>query len=177
MTEKYSAYIASQVSDAASASQETTKRAITVVTTAGGLVTLLSALVGFATINRKDAFFPASARGVLGWALVFFVAAAVVALVTQLPLLIAVPEVESLEKLVTESWGDTEKDAGQQVAAAQVDQLKTDLRMNTIRSWLLIGAITAEVVAVALTGVTAGRIVHSIPKGPPAAATGTSPSP
>ncbi len=162
MADAYGSLIESELSSASAASQEISRRALTVVSTSGGLVTLLSALIGFAGVNRKDAFFPSAARGPLTVAIIAFIAAAVVGLLAQLPLLVSFIKIEDIEVVVGESWNDSERVAGKEVASGRVKVLATARRMNTVRSWLLVGAIAAEIVAVAASGVMATRVVQAL---------------
>jgi hypothetical protein len=166
MASAYGSLIDAELSSTSAASQEISRRALTVVSTSGGLVTLLSALIGFAAVNRKDAFFPATARGPLTVAVFSFIAAAVIALLAQLPLLVRFIDVGALRRVVNNSWADTESVASQEVASVRVDVLATARRMNTVRSWLLVGAITAEIAAVAASGVMATRVVGALAKKP-----------
>jgi hypothetical protein len=176
MASPYGSLIDAELSSASAASQEISRRALTVVSTSGGLVTLLSALIGFAAVNRKDAFFPATARGPLTAAVVAFIAAAVIALLAQLPLLVRFIDVSALRKVVNDSWGDTESVASQEVASVRVDVLATARCMNTVRSWLLVGAITAEIAAIAASGVMATRVVSALASKPTAAAPSSQPT-
>jgi hypothetical protein len=162
VADRYGEFVASELSDAVSSSQETSRRALTVVTTAGVLVTLMSTAIGIAAANREDAYFPESASSPLTRAIVWFIVAAILALITQLPLVVTYASVKSLRALVREHWDDDESEAGQQVADARVNMLRTQRWMNGARSWLLILAILAEVVAIAYTGVVAQRVVDSL---------------
>jgi hypothetical protein len=169
VAEAYGSFVDAEFTSSVSSSQEISRRALTVVSTSGGLATLMATAIGFAAVNRKDAFFPSSARAPLVTAIIFFIIAAVVALLAQLPLLVRFIDAKSLQSLVTEAWDDSEHDAAQQVAFTRTQMLATERKMNTVRSWLLIGAIVFEIVAVASTGLMAGRVVDELTSEPTAA--------
>ncbi|HEY8766531.1 MAG TPA: hypothetical protein VIP09_04610 [Dehalococcoidia bacterium] len=162
MADAYGKLVEGELAAAAANSQELSRRSLAVVSTSGGFVTLLSALIGFASINNKTAVFPVDGRGPLTFGIAAFVVAAVLALVVQLPLLVTYINVEDLHNVVGRSWGDSDEVAGREVARARVRVLATARSMNTLRSWFLVAAVVAEVAAIAASGVMAIRVVGSL---------------
>jgi hypothetical protein len=163
MTSPYGTAIDSELASEVASSQETSRRALTVVSTAAGLATLMGTAIGFATLNRKDVFFPAEALTPLKIAVGAFILAAVLALGVQLPLYARFMDTDDLRNVAEYDWGDSEQVASQQVALARVEVLAIAHKMNTIRSWLLAAAILVEIAAIGATGVMTVRIVDGIP--------------
>lgn len=162
MSSPYGDLVEAELTSAGAEAQELSRRALTVVSTSGGLLTVLSALIGFAAANRKEAFFPSNAEGPLRIAIYFFIGAAVVALVAQLPLLVEFIDTDKMRNAVRDGWGDTESKASQEVARVRVEVLRTARRMNQIRAWLLVVAILAEVIAIGAAGIMGARVVHAL---------------
>jgi hypothetical protein len=128
-------------------------RALNVITSSGGFVTLALALVAAIT-GRKDYHVPDSARICIALGLVLFVAAAVLALITLQVRRQSVLTVETLEKWTSEeAWGSPSDVAQRIIAASTIPMIKDTRRQNGIRATHLQRAILAELGAIALLAV------------------------
>lgn len=123
-------------------------RGITVVTTSGTLTTLLFALTAGLTTVAKFKLL-GSAKLPLLLALISFVVAAALGLVTNMPLKYQEPTPRGLAHLVNANYWTGPKEIGQlRVAAAQVTTLSAARSANNLKVILLLGAILSELLAV-----------------------------
>ena len=125
-------------------------RALNVITSSGGFVTLALALVAAIT-GRKDYTVPGLARVFIAGGLACFVAAAVLALITLQVRRQAVLTVETLEKWTSEeAWTSPAEVAQRVIAASTIPLIKDTRDLNRIRAKHLQRAIMAELGAIAL---------------------------
>jgi hypothetical protein len=160
MNEKYADLIKAEVDEADATTSDFRARALTIVTTSGGLVTLLSGLIAVASGGSKTWVLPSEARGPLGWALVLYVVAAVLALLIHIPQKVERATPEALGELLTAD--DTNAKAISAIADLHLATLTSIRTLNARRAWYLLMAIAAEIAAIAATGLTAWRVVESL---------------
>ncbi len=155
----YGAFVDAELraQDARKASFE--QRGLAVVTTSGVLVTLLFALAGLSTKSKATFVLPHSARLWLVVALIAFVLAAASALATNFPLPYAIVTPDEIEKRLNEKPIRSEPRAERDVALTRVTALRDAKSKNTIKGRLLFAAITLEVFAVALVGVSVWLVI------------------
>ena len=135
-------------------------RSLTIVTTSGSLVTLLSGLIAVAAGGSKTWTLPSGAHAPLAIALVFFVGAALLALWIHFPRDVQRATPEALEALL--SADDSNDVAIEAIAGLRLTTLKSIRSLNRERAWFLLLAIAAEIVAIAATGLTAWKIIESL---------------
>jgi hypothetical protein len=135
------------------------QRGVAVITTAGALVTLL---FGLASLSAAEKSFKLSggAKVWLVWALAIFFFAAVLAVVTNIPLPYKTPTAEALKQRVKESSMGDEDSAIRDIAVTQANMLGDAKRVNSIKGWLLVAAMACEVVAIGFVGAAIYEIIH-----------------
>jgi hypothetical protein len=156
----YSAFIEAELVDERAAQSELRQRSLTVVSTSGGLVTLLAGLIAIAAGGDTD-FLPKSGRGPLAVAMVSYVVAAVVALCANVPRKLKAAKVGDLAARVEEDkfWITEADDSSlRAIADLRVRALTVLRRSNGQLAWVVTAAILAEVVAIGATGLTAFEI-------------------
>jgi hypothetical protein len=156
----YAAFIAGllEEQDARKASLE--QRALAVVTTAGALVSLLFGLV--ALISEADGFtLPRSAHGPLGVGLALFVGAGVLALVVNVPLIYTNADPEAIARILDRYWSDSVSDAEMRVAATREKMFKAAQDANELKAWLLVGALTLEVLGVVAVAIAVSEVLEA----------------
>jgi hypothetical protein len=127
------------------------QRSVAVITTSGGLVTLLFALGALST-RRSDHFqLGGHAPTYLGVALILFVLAAVAALVANVPVRYSVMAVEGLRRELMMAPSRTVDHALARLTDARLYGLASARDKNRRKAKLLFAAITLEVVAVGFT--------------------------
>ena len=143
----YAAYIRDQLSDQDARKSSIEQRGIAVITTSGTLVSLLFGLV--AVLTGADRYqLPGGAESWLFAAMIFFVVAAVAGIVTNLPLWYIGVKAGDLRSAVKQKWADAPSVAEQRVAATNAKVLERAMQLNTAKGFILLVAITLEVVAV-----------------------------
>lgn len=144
----YAAFVKDELAaqDARKASFE--QRGITVITTSGALATLLLGLAALSTKKADTFVLPHPADTYLAISLVLFAAAAVLALLTNLPMNYDTPTVDALKERVNEAVMGDEDAAEKDIALTRIKNLKTAKEKNTTKAWLLIAALAGEVLAV-----------------------------
>jgi hypothetical protein len=135
-------------------------RGLSVVTTSGALVTLLFAIAAIET-TREGFVLPADSRPLLISAGVFFIVAAVLALLTNLPLPYSNARPEELQLAIRKMWDDAEREATQMTSATRVAFLKRAQFINQLKGYVLLLALVAEVTAVGLLFWTVARILST----------------
>lgn len=144
------------------------QRGAAVITSSGTLVTLLFALVGAITVATGYTL-PNTSRYWLGAALVAFVAAAVIALWTNIPRDYGEPNITADD--LTNLWTGTASEAGLDVARNQLEQVAQARSVNARKARILVGAIATEIVGVALLAVAIATILIAAPPKPAATTT------
>jgi hypothetical protein len=132
--------------DARKASFE--QRGITVITTSGVLVTLLLGLAALSTKKADTFVLPAGADDALSIALVLFVAAAVSALLGNVPLKYDAVRPEDVKARLKEEDPRDAAQAAKDIGLTRLNALTDAKRKNTWKGWLLIAALSFEIVAV-----------------------------
>ncbi|HEX9991484.1 MAG TPA: hypothetical protein VGB14_01015 [Acidimicrobiales bacterium] len=135
-------------------------RGLSVVTTSGVLVSLLFGLV--ALVSDAEGFeLPRRAHGPLAVALVLFVVSAVLALLTNLPLLYRNVTEEGLNTVLDRCSNDDERAANVRVASTLVTVFGRARAVNSVKGWLLVAAMVFEVAAVVCVAVAVGEILRA----------------
>jgi hypothetical protein len=135
------------------------QRGLAVITTSGALVTLLFGLTAL-TVKREATFdLPDTAAVFLAAALVFFVLAALSALITNLPRSYEGVTVEALRSAVKDRWDDSEATASRKVALTRLTVLASAKKVNNQKGFALVGGMVSEIIAVALVGVAMGFVL------------------
>lgn len=160
MNSNYANFIKEELGYTDSTTADYRSRSLTIVTTSGGLVTLLAGLIAVASGGSKTWVFPTSARGPLAVALSCFVLAAVLALLVHLPRNVKRATTEGLKALLTAA--DPDAEALDAIAEVHFKTLKSLRRLNGQLAWFLLLAIALETVAIGATGWTAWRIIDSL---------------
>jgi hypothetical protein len=155
----YAEYIKDQLEAQEARKASLEQRGLAVITTSGALVTLLFGLTALTTKRAQTFDIPHLAASFLVVALVFFVLAAVSALVTNVPRSYQGVTVDSLRSAVKSRWDDTEEVASRKVALTQLDVLAAAKKVNTEKGYALITGMVLEIFAVALVGVAMGIVV------------------
>jgi putative alpha-1,2-mannosidase len=124
-------------------------RGVGVITVSGTLVTLL---FGISAVVTKNAAFtaPAEVRHRLSWALLAFAVSSVIAIGTTMPLATQIVDANRLGPELQRRWDGTLDAAQKQITGTRMADLSSAQRINTIKSLLLMTAVTAQVVAVLL---------------------------
>ena len=127
-----------------------------VITTSGALVTLLFGLV--AVITGADSFkLPGASHGWLVAAIIFFIAASVIAILISIPLPYGQTFI-TIQDLV-QWWDQLPKQAQAAISGARLEALAAARRMNLIKSQILTLAIICELVAVVMLGIAVLKII------------------
>jgi hypothetical protein len=144
--------IAAEVTRAEADFQGGRTKALTIVGISGGLVTLTTGFLGVAAGGNKD-FLKSGDRWALVFAFAAFVAAAILALVTNLPSAVTLAKARELKPLVTDHWDADGWD--QRVAELYVEYLISLRAVNSRTATLLTAAIGAEIAGIFFTAVMA----------------------
>jgi hypothetical protein len=124
-------------------------RGVGVVTVSGTLVTLLFGIS--AVVTRAADFAPsAGAKERLSWALIAFAASSVIAIGTTVPIAITAVDAGQLMTEIRTRWGGTVDAALKATTATRVADLASLQRANSVKSLLLLAAVTVQVAAVLL---------------------------
>ena len=155
----YDAFIKDQLEQELAKKGSIEQRGLFVITTAGTLVTALFGLVAL-TSGKKGFVPPTSASGNLRVALVLLVLAAIAAILTNAPLLYSEADPTDLQDAVDNLWTDSSAEATRMTSATRIAFIRQAQRMNSIKAWLLITAVSLEVGAVAFVGLAMSRILE-----------------
>jgi hypothetical protein len=129
------------------------QRGAGVVTTSGVLVTLLLALAGLATEASKTVVLPHAARWWLVAALIAFIVATLLALLTNIPLRYEAVTAAAISGRLDEKPIKSVPDAQRDIALTRAKSLADAKCKNGVKAWFLFAAITCEAIAVGLLGV------------------------
>jgi nitrate reductase NapE component len=154
----YADYIREQLAGQEARKTSLEQRGLSVVTTSGALVTLLFGLTTLA-VERESFTLPAASRALLVVAIVFFVVAAVAAIVTNMPLSYEGVTAGALRGAVRERWGDSEEAATQMTSLTRIKVLESARRRNNVKAIALFAGMVSEIVAVALVGAAVAFVV------------------
>jgi hypothetical protein len=128
------------------------QRALAVITTSGALVSLLVALSALLGSNAK-LHLRAGPRATLVAAVVFFVVAAILALVTNSPRAYLEFGPKDLDRMLAE-WNSGGEDARWLVSQAHASLIKRATKLNDNKALLLQIAVGVEVAAVSLVALS-----------------------
>jgi hypothetical protein len=134
-------------------------RAVTVITTAGALATVLLALAAFAKGDDKTLAIGGSAAIAIRVALVAFLVAAVLALLVNAPLNYERSEEQKLRDAIRGAADDDAAYALAAVAHNQLDIAAASGGRNQTKAWLLLGAMAFEVVAVGAIAFAVWKVI------------------
>ena len=136
------------------------QRGLAVVTTAGALATLLFGLAAFAAAGKTQPL-SAGAKELLDIAVVVFVAAAILALGTNFPLLYDAAKASAIKGRLREKPMRDEDAALRDIAFTRANALADAKRKNGWKGWTLFGAMALEVVAIGLLPAAIFVTIHS----------------
>jgi hypothetical protein len=129
------------------------QRGLAVVTTSGALVTLLFALGALSTKASETFTLTGHAPTYLAIALIGFIAAAVAALGTNIPLRYEAVKADEIKNRLDDSeFVLSEDKATKDVALTRVKVLKSAKEKNGIKAMILLVAMGLEVIAVGFVG-------------------------
>ncbi len=134
------------------------RRGLAVVTTAGTLATLLFGIAAFSTTGRTRPL-PQDTKELLVVALVGFVIAGFLALLTNLPLRYELANLTTMLNRSQREPADSEAEALRWSARVYEKALRTAKRSNNRKGQLLAAALVVEMVAV---GFVALAVAHAI---------------
>lgn len=156
---EYSKYVAAllAVQDGRKASLE--QRGLAVITTSGTLVTLVFGLVAVLT-KANNYKLPDSAHGWIGAALIAFVIAAILGLVSNVPLNYGGADFDD-EQTFKAVWEDEPVVARRRVTETRLEDYRQAQKWNGFKAWVLVAGMGFEVVAVILLSIAVGNILHS----------------
>ena len=154
----YADYIREQLEGQEARKTSLEQRGLSLVGTAGALVTLLFGLAALAT-EREGFAFPTAARALLVAALVFFVVAGLAALITNIPLSYEGVTTDALRAAVKERWADSEATAAEMTSLTRINVLESAKRRNNLKGVALFAGMVCEIVAVALVGAAVGVVL------------------
>jgi nitrate reductase NapE component len=155
----YADYIKEQLEAQEARKLSLEQRGLAVITTSGALVTLLFGLTALSVRRASTFVIPDTAAALLIVALVFFVLAALCAIVTNLPRSHEAVTVAALRKAVKERWSDSEAVALQMVALTRLRTLASAKQNNDAKGVALVIAMGFEILAVALVGAAVGFVL------------------
>jgi hypothetical protein len=156
----YTDYIAQQLAREETRKASLESRGLAVMTTSGGLATLL---LGFTTLTKKkngEFLLPHASHLWVKGSLILFTAAALTAIATNLPFWMQWASVDGLRSLLKESWEDSMGVAEREVSDNRLDILASIRRGNGIKSWIVVAAMACEGVAV---GFIAAAVWYALP--------------
>jgi uncharacterized membrane protein YcjF (UPF0283 family) len=135
------------------------QRGLAVISSSGVLVTLLFGLTAL-TVKRESTFaIPDWAAGFLIAALVFFILAALSAIVTNLPRGYEGVQVGGLRNAVNKRWEDDDATASRMVALTRLKVLASAKQKNEQKGIALVVGMLLEIIAVTLVGVAMGIVL------------------
>lgn len=158
-SEPYAVFLQSLLEgqDARKASVE--ERGVAVITTSGALVALLFGLVAVLT-EAENFDLPQQSRGPLWLALILFTGAAVLALLTNLPLRYANVDPQGIKKTVDDYVERPKSDAFTRIAVVRVEMYRSAKRANEVKARALFAAMVLEVAAVVSLAIAVGEIIE-----------------
>lgn len=92
--------------------------------------------------------------------------AAIAGIVTNAPLFYAGVKTADLEMAVKSLWGDIPTDAERRITATNVKLLATAKKRNTFKGFVLVGAISFQLVAVAALALAVRVVMSSLAQEP-----------
>ena len=135
------------------------QRGLAVITTSGTLATLLFGLTALIS-SAKSFELPVQAHGPLGVALVAFVVAALAALLTNLPLFYLDLRIGDTASELRKLWAKTHSEALILLTATRAKVLRRAQRVNSVKAWVLVTAMLAEVVGIIAVSLAVGEVLR-----------------
>lgn len=145
---EYLAFVTAQLTEDRATKASLEARGITVITTSGGLVTLLFGLTALATKAAATYTLPVVATDALIVAAVLFVLAACFGLITNWAVDYLEASAEGLDELLNRDWADEQEQGQLDVASTTIEIIKTYRRRNAMKATWLRVAMGLEILAV-----------------------------
>ena len=155
-TNDLGAYVASEVDRAEQDYQNVRNRALSLLATSGGLVTLVSGLLAIAVGNDKS-IVPLNSRWTIAVALSSFVVSAAFALIINFPQSVTSGDYTEMENLVKNHWEDD--GWNKRVAEILVKYLKSLRKDNGSTAKWLTASICFQIVGIAFIAISAFLIL------------------
>jgi nitrate reductase NapE component len=155
----YAEYIKEQLNAQEARKVSLEQRGLAVISTSGVLVTLLFGLTALSVRRESTFVVPDTAAAFLVAALVFFVLAALSAIITNLPLSYEGVTVDALRQAVRARWEDSEATASEMVALTRLKVLASAKANNELKGKALVAGMSFEIIAVALVGAAVGFVL------------------
>jgi len=156
---EYAKYVEQLVTEQDARKTSIEQRGLAVITTSGTLVTILFALVALLT-KAADYHLPVKARGPVGVALIGFVVAGVLGLVTNVPLKYSNIDLSDPDKLFWDHWDSGQSDAQQRIIGTRLNILGQAQANNGRKGWALLTAMSFEVAAVIALSIAVSEILR-----------------
>jgi hypothetical protein len=153
---EFGSYIQSEVATAEQDLQNFRSRALSIITTSGGLVALVSGLLAIA-IGSKEEVVSADARWTIGIALGSFVISTAFALIINLPQKASTGDANTFGALIQDHWNDSNWD--QQIAQIRVAYLLSLRKINFHDAIWLAASIALQIFGIAFIAVSAFLIL------------------
>lgn len=135
------------------------QRGLAVITTSGTLATLVFGLVAVLT-EANNYKLPYSAHGWIGAALIAFVIAAVLGLVSNVPLNYGGADFDD-DGTLKAVWEDEAVVARRRVTETRLKDYRQAQKRNAFKAWVLVAGLGFEVGAVILLSIAVGNILYS----------------
>lgn len=143
----YAEYIKGQLARQDERKTSLERRGVNVITTSGVLVSLLFGLTTVLT-GADNYQLPPGTKPWIYSALICFVLAAIGGIVTNIPMLYSGVRPDGLKAATQNNWGDSAETANLRVASTDVNLIATAQKLNSIKGWVLLGAVVAQMAAV-----------------------------
>ncbi len=159
-SEVYGGYIQDEFDRQLARKASVEQRALSVITTSGVLVTLLSGLAALSGAHQTLVL-PSASKLLLLCSLGLFVVAIVSSLAINVPRVYTHVTPGGLLDAVNNRWGDTPTEARKTVAETQITAIAAASKLNTGKGKLLFGAIASELCAVVLVAAAIGVSLYN----------------
>jgi hypothetical protein len=138
------------------------QRGMAVITTSGVLVTLLFGLATFSSRRTENLSIPVGASSLLVVALILFVAAALAAIFTNVPLDYQEFDAADFRSKIAAAVAAPRAEAERKAAITDLEILRAAKERNEIKAKLLFRAVVLEVAAVAAVGLAVAFMLTAI---------------
>lgn len=156
----YAAWVEKLVEDQEARKTSLEQRGLSVITTSGALATLLFGLVTLLT-KSNDYKLPTSTHGWIAGALIAFSGAAVLGLLTNVPLFYNKVKFKRGPKELLDKFEDPPATARREITATRLKEYRSAKKLNGLKAWCLVLAMLGEVVAVGLLAVAIGKVLDA----------------
>ncbi|MCV6968315.1 hypothetical protein [Mycobacterium bohemicum] len=161
MGEPYAAFIEAQLAAELARRDSVNTRAATVLTSAVGLVTLALAVI--AVLRGKDFVLNGGAKAWLVVALLFLCASALCAVGAGFPWTMKLVEPRTLYAMVDDHWTDSDDDARNAAAYANVVTIESLQPGTKTKTWLFLTAGAAQILAVIALAICVALVAFTAP--------------